>query len=404
MQPEIGQIQIIIMTQTTLRVLDRNVTPFTIAGLPVYASIDTFLRGYRGDSHVYVLYPEKIRAQAALFLTGLRARTLYAVKSNPNPAVIQILAESGVSAFDVASIREIDLVKGIAPSAELYLMHPVKSRGLIAHAVSNGVRHMSLDCMDELMKIRDAKADGRDMSLHIRIALPKGGAALPLTGKFGADFDGAIALLRAAKSYAGKVGICFHVGSQCMNPADYDRAIGYARKIADAAGVKLDSLDVGGGFPVAYPGMDVAPMSDYFDVIHSALSAHGFDGTDIIAEPGRALCAEAGSTLVRVDLRKGQDLYINDGTYGSLFDAGQCEWRYPTVLHRTRPPAPMQKTDAFRFFGPTCDSLDVMNGPFILPADASEGDWIEVQNLGAYGQAIAGQFNGYYAEQTIAII
>lgn len=377
-------------------------------GLPSYHTAADAIAAYAGDDQIYALYPRKIARAARLFVNGFPGHVLYAVKSNPHPSLLKILWDEGVRRFDVASIREIDLVKGIAPQAELFLMHPVKSRRTITHAYEKGVRHMSFDHADELQKIMDCTGEAGDLHLHLRLALPKVskhlGAVMPLGGKFGADFDAAVALLKSARPAAWKLGLCFHVGSQCLNIENYKTAIAYARSVVDAAGIQIESIDVGGGFPVAYPDMPVAPMAGYFDVIAESLNALGFDGLEIYGEPGRALCAEGGASLVRVELRKDDDLYLNDGTYGSLFDAGQFTWKFPVRLHRNRPPAPCVNTIGFRFFGPTCDSADTMNGPFHLPADTCEGDWIEVQNLGAYGQTLATQFNGFYSDHTVAIL
>ncbi|WP_409432015.1 type III PLP-dependent enzyme [Litorimonas sp. RW-G-Af-16] len=373
-------------------------------GLPTYHTVADAIADYDGDDQIYALFPRRIERTARIFLSGFPGQILYAVKANPHASLIKILWEEGVTQFDVASLREIELVQGIAPAAKLFLMHPIKSRKTIEVAYAKGVREFSFDHADELQKILVCTGEAADLSLHLRIALPKRDTAMPLGGKFGATFDEAVALLRSARPIAEKLGLCFHVGSQCLDVQSYDAAMAYARRVLDSAGVAIDSLDVGGGFPVAYPDMPIAPMSDYFDAIRSSLSLHGFDGLTILGEPGRALCAEGGATLVRVELRKNNNLYLNDGTYGSLFDAGQFAWKFPVELHRARPPAPTANTIGFRFFGPTCDSADVMKGPFHLPADTCEGDWIEVGHLGAYGQTLATQFNGFYSDHTVAIL
>ena len=382
--------------------------PLQPYGLPTFKTASDAILAYHGDDQIYAIYPRKIEAAARLFLNGFDGHVLYAVKSNPHPSLLQILWNEGVERFDVASIREIDLVRELLPNADLFLMHPIKSRRTIAHAYANGVRNMSFDHVDELQKIFDCTDEADDLHLHLRLALPKVskllGAVMPLGGKFGAEFDEAVALLKSARSVSQKLGLCFHVGSQCLNVENYKSALTYARKVVDAAGVKVDSIDLGGGFPVAYPDMPIARMTTYFDIISDSLEANGFQGLEILGEPGRALCAEGGATLVRVELRKGNDLYLNDGTYGSLFDAGQFSWKFPVRLHRNRPPTPCANMIGFRFFGPTCDSADTMNGPFHLPADTCEGDWIEVQNLGAYGQTLATNFNGFYSDHTVAIL
>lgn len=373
-------------------------------GLPTFRTSADAIAAYKGDDQIYALYPRKVEAAARLFLGGFPGHVLYAVKANPHPSLLQILWNEGVRRFDVASLREIALVRDLFPAAELFLMHPVKSRATISGAYTQGLRNMSFDHEDELQKIIDCTDEAADLHLHLRLALPKKDTAMPLSGKFGAGFDEAIALLKSARPVSAKLGLCFHVGSQCLDVENYDAALRYARNLVELSGVQIDSIDVGGGFPVAYPDMPIAPMEAYFDAIRASLKSNGFDGLEVFGEPGRALCAEGGATLARIELRKGKDLYLNDGTYGSLFDAGQFAWKFPVRLHRDHPPAPAANQIGFRFFGPTCDSADTMNGPFYLPADACEGDWIEVQNLGAYGQTLATQFNGFYSGHTVAIL
>lgn len=372
-------------------------------GLPAFNSIADAISAYDGDDAIYVLYPKRIQAAAHEFTQNFPGTTLYAVKANPHPAVLKTLWASDIRGFDVASIREIDLVRATCPDAELYLMHPVKSRRTIRHAYAQGVRHFAFDCAAELGKILVETNDAEDLHLHLRLALPHGGSAsMPLEGKYGAGYDEAVALLRAARPVAHKLGVCFHVGSQCMDPGDYIRALSYVHGLLEAAEVRIDSLDCGGGFPVAYPGMTPPPLETYFARIQKGIDIFGFGDLEIIGEPGRALCGEGGSTLARVELRKGGDLYLNEGSYGSLFDAAQCAWKYPVKLHRDD--VTSEQTEGFRFFGPTCDSLDTMAGPFDLPVDTREGDWIEICHLGAYGQAMATDFNGFQSDTTVAIL
>ncbi|MHA7900038.1 MAG: type III PLP-dependent enzyme [Henriciella sp.] len=382
---------------TTLPDFDR---PF---GLPAFNSIGEAISSYDGDDAIYVLYPKRIEAAADLFLKQFPGKVLYAVKANPHPAVLKILWASGIRGFDVASIREIDLVKSVCPDAELFLMHPVKSRRTIRHAYAAGIRHFAFDCAAELGKILVETDDAEDLHLHLRLALPKGGSAsMPLDGKYGANYNDSVELLRSARPVAAKLGVCLHVGSQCMDPADYIKALSYVHGLLETADIRIDSVDVGGGFPVAYPGLTPPPMQDYFARIEKGLKIFGFGDLEIIGEPGRALCGEGGSTLARVELRKGKDLYLNEGSYGSLFDAAQCAWKYPVKLHRDGPAS--DTSTGYRFFGPTCDSLDAMAGPFDLPSDVHEGDWIEICHLGAYGQALATDFNGFQSDTTVAIL
>ena len=162
------------------------------------------------------------------------------------------------------------------------------------------------------------------------------------------------------------------------------------------AGVFADVVDVGGGFPSVYPGMVPPDLGDYVAAIDrgfAEMMVH--ETTELWCEPGRALVAEGSSLLTRVELRKGDALYLNDGAYGSLFDAAHAKWPFPGQAgprRRRRRDAPLKP---FRFYGPTCDSLDHMPGPFWLPDDVGEGDYVEIGMLGAYGVAMATRFNGF---------
>jgi ornithine decarboxylase len=375
--------------------------------LPVFGSVEEALSAHDGDDPLFVLYPQRISAAADVFLKGFSGRTMFAVKVNPHPAVLRTLWAAGVRDFDVASAREIALVKRVLPaSARMAFMHPVKPRGAIRAAYEAGVRAFAFDTAEELRKIIGETGGAADLTLYLRLALAKGGSAMmDLSGKFGATLDDAAELLRAARPMARKLGLTFHVGSQCMAPQAYADAIAHARTAADAAGVGIDALDVGGGFPARYPGMEPVAMQAYFDAIAEAVKANGFGRARLLAEPGRALVADGGATLARIELRRGRDLFLNDGSYGSMYDAANFAWRYPTRLIRARGrEVPDEELADYRFFGPTCDSADRMEGPFVLPADATEGDWIEIGGLGAYGQTMATRFNGYYSDATVAVL
>jgi ornithine decarboxylase len=372
-------------------------------GLAVFSSVDEAVAVLAPDEPVQCLYPERLQANARAFLDGFPGRVLYAVKSNPDRRVLQYLYRAGVRHFDVASLPEIELVRGLFPHARLSFMHPVKSRRAIAAAYRYGVKDFAVDSDGEILKIIEETNAARRVNLFVRLALPKGEAALNLSEKFGAAPEEAVTLLRQARRLSAKLGLCFHVGSQCLSPEAYRTAIKLAREVIDQAGVKVDILDVGGGFPVAYPGQTPPPVDTFLAATRAAAEANGFAGTELWCEPGRAIGATAGSILVKVEMRRGDRLYINDGTYGSLFDAGALGWRFPVRLIRARGPA-SEMLLPFSFYGPTCDCIDVMKGPFYLPEDVQEGDWIEVANLGAYGFAMRTAFNGFYSDTTVAIL
>jgi ornithine decarboxylase len=348
---------------------------------------------------VTLLRPHAARRAARFFAEKVPGRSLYAVKANPSPDLLQILWESGVTHFDVASIGEVRLVHDALPDAVLCFMHPVKAEEAIAEAYfDHGVRTFSLDSFEELEKIvRATSADGvaaSDLSLLVRIRVSSDHAKLSLASKFGADPRDISALLMAARQAADALGICFHVGSQAMTPAAFAEAMTRVRTAIVEAAVTVDIVDVGGGFPSSYPGMEPPPLETYFSVIHETFESLPISySAELWCEPGRALCAEYASVLVRVEKRRGDELYINDGAYGALFDAAHIGWRYPVRLVREQDShvRPM----AFSFYGPTCDDLDRMAGPFELPGDVGVGDFIEIGMLGAYGCAMRTQFNGF---------
>lgn len=348
---------------------------------------------------VTLLRPHAARRAARFFVEKFPGRSLYAVKANPSPDLLQILWDAGVTHYDVASIGEVRLIHNALPEAVICLMHPVKAEEAIAEAYfEHGVKTFSLDSAEELDKIvRATSTDGvpaSDLNLLVRIRVSSDHAKLSLASKFGADPRDVSALLMAARQAADALGICFHVGSQAMTPAAFAEAMTRVRTAIVDASVTVDIVDVGGGFPSSYPGMEPPPLETYFAVIHQAFESLPISySAELWCEPGRALCAEYASVLVRVERRRGDELYINDGAYGALFDAAHIGWRYPVRLIREQQShvRPMK----FSFYGPTCDDLDRMAGPFELPGDVGAGDYIEIGMLGAYGCAMRTQFNGF---------
>ncbi|MGZ8337865.1 MAG: type III PLP-dependent enzyme [Allosphingosinicella sp.] len=344
---------------------------------------------------VTLIRPHAAHRAARYFVERFPGRSLYAVKANPSPDLLQVLWGAGVTHYDVASIAEVRLVAETLPEAVLCFMHPVKAEEAIAEAYfTHNVRTFSLDTEDELEKIVRATKGATDLNLLVRIRVSSEYAKLSLASKFGAEPDEMKSLLFAARQAADALGICFHVGSQAMTPAAYSQAMERVRAAIVEAAVTVDIVDVGGGFPSVYPGMEPPPLEAYFEVIHKAFESLPISySAELWCEPGRALCAEYASVLVRVEKRRGDQLYINDGAYGALFDAAHIGWRFPVKLVRE------QDSDArpmgFSFYGPTCDDLDHMAGPFMLPADVNAGDYVEIGMLGAYGCAMRTAFNGF---------
>jgi ornithine decarboxylase len=319
---------------------------------------------------------------------------MYAVKSNPSPDLIQILWDAGITHFDVASIAEVRLVRSLLPEATLCFMHPVKTRSAIAEAYSeHGVRTFSLDTDEELAKIVDATGGAQDLNLLVRLRVSSEHSELSLAAKFGIDLADAAPLLQATRQHCDALGICFHVGSQAMTPFAYVQALERVRAAIAEAAVTADIIDVGGGFPSSYPGMEPPPLEDYFALIARHFEALPISySAELWCEPGRALCAEYSSLIVKVEKRRGDELYINDGAYGSLFDAAHIAWRFPVIALEDDLLQPLAE---FAFYGPTCDDADYMKGPFMLPEDIQAGDYIEIGMLGAYGAAMKTGFNGF---------
>jgi ornithine decarboxylase len=352
---------------------------------------------------VTLVRPHAARRAARFFVEKFPGRSMYAVKANPSPDLLQILWDSGITHFDVASIAEVRLVSRTLPEATLCFMHPVKAEEAIAEAYfTHGVRVFSLDTIEELDKIVRATLGAEDLTLCVRLRVSSDHSKLSLASKFGAAPHEAKDLLFAARQAADALGICFHVGSQAMSPEAYANAMERVRAAIVEAAVTVDVIDVGGGFPSTYPGMEPPPLERYFETIHRAFESLPVSySAELWAEPGRALCAEYSSLVVRVEKRRGAELYINDGAYGALFDAAHIGWRFPVQL--LREPESDAKDVGFSFYGPTCDDMDHMAGPFDLPADIRAGDYVEIGMLGAYGCAMRTAFNGFGSEETVIV-
>ena len=352
----------------------------------------------RPEEPVHCLRPDAVANAAHDFVDGFPGDVLYAVKCNPDPAVLRALWQGGIRHFDCASLAEVRLVRTMFAEATIHFMHPVKARGAIREAwEQHEVRDFVLDSAEELAKIRtEIAATGvpGPLGLIVRIALPKGDAKLDLSGKFGAQAQEAADLLRTARACAATVGVSFHVGSQCLDPLAWRDALALTGQIIAVSGVTIDVVDIGGGFPVAYPDQEPPPIGAFFAEIEAGFERLGLPGARLWAEPGRALVAAGTSVVVQVQARRGDALYVNDGVYGSLADAGVLGFRYPVRLIRPDADAAATLT-GFSLFGPTCDSADVMAGPFNLPKDVAEGDWIEIGQLGAYGACMRTAFNGF---------
>jgi len=381
-----------------------------VRGGALLSSVDAVVARERPTEPVLCLRPTAIAAAARRFVAGFSGDVLYAVKCNPEPRVLRAVWAGGVRHFDCASLPEVVLVRKVLPEAEVHFMHPVKARHAIHAAFhQHGVTDFAFDSADELQKIVQETVpvglvgEPPVLGLFVRLAVGPGGT-YDLSGKFGVGVAEAAELLRLARPHAARLGIAFHVGSQCLDPAAYTRALALAAEAVERSDVEVDIIDVGGGFPVSYPDIVPPPLSAYVATIDTAAAASFGEGVRLWAEPGRALVAGGGSVVVQVELRRGDALYVNDGVYGSLSDAGRPGFRFPARRIRAdlaeMEDAPSQP---FMLYGPTCDSVDAMKGPFLLPGDIEEGDWIELGQLGAYGACLRTGFNGFDRALTVEV-
>ena len=365
-----------------------------------FKTVDDLVNQLKPEGPVYCIRKKPIQVASKTFQNKFPGKILYAVKTNPHSEILETITKSGINNFDVASIKEIEDIKEINPKAKCLFMHTVKSRESIKEAYfKHEIKAFSLDTKDELIKIIETTNRAKDLELFVRVSVSNEHAEIDLSKKFGALSSEAIGLLRLTKQYAKKIGLSFHVGSQCMHPISYTKGIEEIGNIIKKTKIIPDYINVGGGFPTIYPDLVPQSLDSYFDEIKKALKNLKLGRLpEIICEPGRALVAESGSTIIRVNLRKKQKLYINDGTYGTLFDAGVPNIVYPSRLIKIGKMI-SKKLTAFDFYGPTCDSLDYMKGPFILPNNIKENDYIELGQLGAYGLTFRTEFNGFYSNE-----
>jgi ornithine decarboxylase len=375
--------------------------------LPRFASVGQLIETMRPGDPVYVLFPEKFRIAARRFLDAFPGDTLFAVKSNPAPPVLELVYASGIRHFDTASLSEIELVHGLFPDAQCHFMAPVRLPGTaaIAHA-QHGVRDFVVDCDFELDKLLAETKGGKDCRIFVRLATPLGGAVLELSSKFGTTPEDAARLLKRVVESGAAPALTFHVGSQCLSPFSYAQAIEIARRTAALAEIDIAALDIGGGFPGPYPGQDVPPYHWYFDTIREAIATLPNAGKlPLMCEPGRALIAEGVSLVAQIVLRKNDKLYMNDGIYGSFDELTLPGWTtdYHTKVFAldtkgralTEPAA----DSAFRVYGPTCDTLDVLPRPLMLPETIGPGDFIVFESIGAYSFAVRTNFNGFLPDR-----
>ena len=369
-----------------------------------FKSVDKLVNQLKPTEPVYCIRRDSINIASKFFQNKFPGKILYAVKTNPHPLVLKTIVESGINDFDIASIKEVEAIRSVSPDAKCSYMHTVKSKESINEAYFKyNIKTFSIDTKDELIKILNSTNQAKDLELFVRVAVSNEHAEIDLSKKFGAQTSEAIGLYRLTKQYAKKIGLSFHVGSQCMHPISYSKGINEIKYIIKKTKIVPDVINIGGGFPTIYPDLVPQSLDSYFEEIKNSLNKLKLEKKpEIICEPGRAIVAESGSTIVRVNLRKKQKLYINDGTYGTLFDAGVPNIVYPSRII-TSGRIISKKLTSFDFYGPTCDSMDYMKGPFILPNNIKENDYIELGQLGAYGLTFRTQFNGFYSDNIFEV-
>lgn len=360
------------------------------------------LRQTQPDHPVMFFSPSVLQGMAQRFLRGFPGMVTYAVKSNPDEAVILNLAATGITGFDVASPAEIALVARLAPGAALHYNNPVRARSEIAFAVAHGVRSYAVDSHSELAKLIEmVPPEGCEIS--VRYKLPVSGAAYNFGAKFGATVEKAAELLARVAAAGFTPSLTFHPGTQCTDPMAWDAYIRAGAEIMRLSGVKPRRLNVGGGFPSHRLAGVVPALETIFALIdRTATEAFGPDRPALICEPGRGLVAEAFTLATRVKaIRDGEHVFLNDGVYGGLAELPMIGLiDRITVLSGEgvlRSGAPV----AHVVFGPTCDSVDRLPGEIGLPADMAEDDYVLFHGMGAYSLATNTHFNGF-GEMTVS--
>lgn len=369
----------------------------------IWNSPRDYLLARAPDQPVHFFAPAALQAQAKRFLDGFNGLVTYAVKANPEHAVLSNLLAAGVSAFDVASPNEIRLLRELAPHAALHYNNPVRSKSEIRFAHKAGVKSYSVDGFREFAKIRDI-IPPTGVEISVRIKLPVSGAVYDFGAKFGATPEKAIELLRRVKATGYIPSITFHPGTQCEDPQAWKAYITEAAAVARAAGVTIKRLNVGGGFP-AKTAKGAPDLQQFFDLIDEAVTKEFTACPALVCEPGRAMVAESFTHATRVkSINDNGDIYLNDGIYGGLSEFPVLDvQRSYTVLPPLGEQRSKTETSAL-VFGPTCDSLDVLPNKLQLPNDIAEDDYIVFQNMGAYVKGVTTDFNGYGQLETVTVL
>ena len=351
----------------------------------------------------YIFKPKKLEKNIDNFLRKFDGETIYSVKTNPNENVLKKIYQSGIRSFDVASLKEIKLIKSLFSKCKIYYMNPVKPYSMIQESYfSFGVRDFSFDCEVELEKIFKATGLAKDLVLHIRISTPNNFCKINLSKKFGVEGKDAHNLIRKASKISQNIGVSFHVGSQCLNPKAYKVAIRKTSLIVRKSGIKIKFLNIGGGFPGKYSKESLPSLSKYFKEINSEFRKNFSYHKEIklLSEPGRVLVYDCMSLVTKVILKKQKKLFINDGTHGHLSEIKKLGSIQPVRIFGKKK---KEKVMPFSFYGPTCDSSDFLKGPFFLPKSIKNDDYIEIDLMGAYTLTVKNDFNGFFCKPIILL-
>lgn len=370
-----------------------------------FGSVAELLAQEKPEVPVHLLRPHRLARAAREFVEGFPGDVLFAVKCNSHPLVLETLRGEGIRHFDVASPAEIRRTREAVPDGVMFYHHPAKTPGQMALARDMGIRHYAVDCIPEVEKV--AALGGPGAVPMVRLAIPKGtGAVYDLSTKFGATPDVFIPTLRHAAGMGMAPGVTFHVGSQCLDPEAFRLGIRLATQCIEGAGVDVTLMDIGGGFPAYYRTTPAPPLAEYFRVIDEARRMWAEPrGIRLLCEPGRALAAEGGSLLTRVNLRKPDAVYLNDGIFGGLTEVywGKENLSLPYRVVDRHGRNRVGALKPMVAYGPTCDGSDRLPYTLDLPEDVADGDYVEFNLIGAYGREMAARYNGMVSE-AVAVV
>jgi len=364
--------------------------------------IREFLRARREDGPCLVVDLDVVRDNYLAFAKALPdTRVYYAVKANPAPEVLSLLARLG-SSFDTASVAEIQAVLAAGATADrISFGNTIKKERDIARAYELGVRLFAVDCEAEVEKIARAAPGAR---VFCRILCDGAGAEWPLSRKFGCEPAMAVEVLEHAHRLGLEAyGVSFHVGSQQRNTEAWDQALASSAAIfreCAERGIQLSMVNLGGGFPTKYL-KQVPAVETYGASIFNALRRHfGNAIPETIIEPGRGMVGNAGmieAEVVLVSKKSADDdlrwVYLDIGKFGGLAETMDESIRYPI-----RTPRDGDRCEASVLAGPTCDSADVLyeKEPYMLPVSLSIGDKVLIEGTGAYTATYSSvAFNGF---------